>query len=259
MGQKPSDPIAASTPPSPREQRPLLVNTAVRGGLLFFLMAIPLFLVTTNLLIVIHSGWLYTFGFTRHDVARNAGIEIDELRRVSDEIKAYFGSEQGPLHVTAVVDGVSRPLFNNRETVHMEDVKGLVRGLSFWQRVSLFYIIGAACAGILLLQRDRRLELLARGVFLGCALTLGIFLVAGVASLVGFETLFERFHVLSFSNDFWRLDPSTDYLVRVFPQGFFLDATLIVAGLTLGQALLAGSASALYLWRRRKAVSPPAS
>ena len=38
--------------------------------------------------------------------------------------------------------------------------------------------------------------------------------LAAIAMLVGFDQLFLTFHMLSFSNDFWRLDPATDRLVR---------------------------------------------
>ena len=31
---------------------------------------------------------------------------------------------------------------------------------------------------------------------------------------------------LSFANDLWQLDPRTDYLVRMVPQGFWLGATV---------------------------------
>ena len=72
----------------------------------------------------------------------------------------------------------------------------------------------------------------------GGGLTLAISAVIGVLSLFGFQRLFLFFHLVSFDNDLWILDPRRDYLIMMFPQGFFFDATLIIVVLTLGQALV---------------------
>ena len=224
-----------------------------RAAVFVLVMAVPLFLITTNLQVIINSGWLYNYGFEKYDIAASTGIENSELKRVSREIKTYFNSSQERLDVRAMVNGRERVLFNEREVQHMVDVKGLVRGVGFWQRVTFFYIVGMAVAGLLLLGRRRILGLLAKGLLGGSVLTIGILAALGVASLAGFDALFNRFHLISFSNDLWRLDPSSDYLIRIFPEGFFLDATLIVAALTLGQAALTGAVAGLFLWRARRA------
>ena len=39
--------------------------------------------------------------------------------------------------------------------------------------------------------------------------------------MVGFDTLFLKFHQLSFSNDLWQLN-ERDYLLLLFPQDFLL-------------------------------------
>jgi integral membrane protein (TIGR01906 family) len=211
-------------------------------------MAVPLFLITTNLNIVINSGWLYNFGFERYDLEENTGIEKPELMRVAREIKHYFNSSDERLSVRAEVFGVDRDLFNEREVLHMIDVKGLIRGVSFWQQTSFYTMVGLAVVGLAVTGRGRTLQLFSRGLFRGSVLTLGLLIVLGIGSLVGFETLFERFHFLSFSNDLWRLDSRRDYLIRIFPEGFFLSATLIVVGLTIGQALLTGG----IIWALRR-------
>jgi integral membrane protein (TIGR01906 family) len=76
---------------------------------------------------------------------------------------------------------------------------------------------------------------------------LGLLGVAGVGALVGFEELWTRFHLLAFTNDLWKLDPDTDHLIQMFPEDFWLDATLLVAGLTALEALALLAASAVYL------------
>ena len=43
----------------------------------------------------------------------------------------------------------------------------------------------------------------------------------------GYE--FRYFHLISFTNDLWILDPRRDYLIMMFPQGFFFDSTMFIA------------------------------
>ena len=54
----------------------------------------------------------------------------------------------------------------------------------------------------------------------------------------GFDRLFIAFHLISFSNDLWQLDPSRHMLIAMFPQNFFFDATLIVAVLTVIESVI---------------------
>jgi integral membrane protein (TIGR01906 family) len=85
----------------------------------------------------------------------------------------------------------------------------------------------------------------------GGGLTLGLLVVFGIAAMSDFESLFIKFHQLSFANDFWQLDPRTDYLVRIFPDAFWLDATVWVAVRTITGAVAITVAGSAYLAYRR--------
>ena len=75
----------------------------------------------------------------------------------------------------------------------------------------------------------------------------------GAAAAIAFPWLFWIFHLVSFSNDLWLLDPRTDYLLIMFPLGFWFDATMRVAATAAAGAgaLIAGSSVTLVLLRRR--------
>ena len=72
----------------------------------------------------------------------------------------------------------------------------------------------------------------------GGILTLLIFGALAIGSLFGFDKLFIYFHEISFNNDFWILDPRTDYLIAMFPQGFFFDTTMLIGFLIILFAIL---------------------
>jgi len=61
-------------------------------------------------------------------------------------------------------------------------------------------------------------------------------------------------YLLSFSNEFWQLDPTRDYLIMLFPGGFWYDATIFCALATAGLAIILGGVAGGYLmFTRRKA------
>ena len=65
-------------------------------------------------------------------------------------------------------------------------------------------------------------------MFWGGALTLAIVIAMAAMATVDFNAFFTQFHVISFANDFWLLDPATDYLIMLFPGEFWRDAVVII-------------------------------
>ncbi len=84
-------------------------------------------------------------------------------------------------------------------------------------------------------------------------------LAVGMVSLVAFGPLFTAFHEVIFANDFWKLDPRTSFLVRMFPFNFWLETTIILALASVAEAgAIVGLMTAIrwwHQWRRRVAQS----
>jgi integral membrane protein (TIGR01906 family) len=83
-------------------------------------------------------------------------------------------------------------------------------------------------------------RILIRGLFRGSFITMGLMVILALWALFGFERFFLLFHLVSFSNEYWMLDPAKDYLIRLFPEGFFYDAALFGFGAIMLEALLIG-------------------
>ena len=203
-----------------------------------FVAAAPLFLITGSVRLVINTPALYSYGFDRYDIPAYTGIEREELLDIAARIRAYFNDDFEYLIVPTTVRGVQVPsLYNEREILHMRDVKGLVRGVYWVHEATGLYLLAFAAFGLALYRRPF-LARLARYAGYGGGLTLGIVLLAGVGSLIGFDRLFLAFHLVSFANDLWQLDPRRDYLIAMFPEAFFFDATMLIAIAASVQALL---------------------
>ena len=235
--------------PDRRGARGHTVRTLRLLGAGLFVAAIPVFLIATNTRHVINAPFLYSYGFDAYDITAVTGISTAELLSAGKQIRDYFNNGEEFLDVRVMQDGVRRSLYTEREVLHMKDVKGLVRGVYAVQWLAGLYLAGYAAVGLFLGWRAF-LPKLVRRLAMGGAATLGLVALVGLASLVGFDRLFLAFHLVSFSNDLWQLDPRRHYLLAMFPQGFFFDATMWIAGATIIEALLlAATPFSLRRWR----------
>ncbi len=220
-----------------------------------FAAAVPLLLICASVTWAVNEIRLYEHGFDTYDVPLVTGIEREDLVVAAKEIRGYFNSTREPLDVRTRIFGEERDLFNHREVLHMYDVKRLIWGVYGVGAASALYLLGFLCVGLRLEGRAIGPRA-ARGAVWGAGLTVCVVVLVGLLSVTGFDSLFLFFHEVSFSNDFWMLDPRRDYLVMMFPQGFWFDATMFVAFVTVGLAVLilasAGAARLIRGWRERR-------
>ena len=225
------------------------VRTTLRlTAVVLFVVVVPLFLISTNVRLMVNWPWLYSNGFDKYDIPSRTGIERPELISAGEQIRDYFNNDDELIDIRVFVGGILRSLFNNREILHMKDVKGLVQGVYTMQLLTALYIAAFVVGGLALGWRGFAGRL-PRYLEYGGFLTIGLVVLVGVASLAGFEQVFYMFHVVSFANDLWQLDPSRDYLIAMFPEGFFFDATMWIAGLTIAQAVILTTPAALLRLR----------
>ena len=201
-----------------------------------FIVLVPLLLITSSVRFVINLPALYSYGFDRYNIAEYTRIERNDLIAAGAQIRDYFNNDERDLIIRTYVGGVLvESLYNEREIHHMRDVKALVRGVYLVQMLTLLFMAVYVLGGFWLRRADFW-ETLGQDVSRGGKLTLGLVVAVGLLALVGFNRLFLLFHLVSFSNDFWMLDPRRDYLIAMFPQGFFFDATMLIAFCTIAAA-----------------------
>ena len=214
------------------------MEIARKIAVVVFIVLVPLFLITTSVRWVINFPGLYSYGFDKYSIPDYTGIQRDHLIDAAGQLRDYFNNDDEDLIIRTFVLGVLvESLYNRREIAHMRDVKDLVRNVYRVQEAIGVYLLAFAAVGFYRLRR-RFTETLLRAVSRGGAVTLGLVVFVGLLSLVAFNQLFLLFHLVSFSNDFWLLDPRRDYLIAMFPQGFFFDATMLIAVSTIVLALL---------------------
>lgn len=210
-----------------------------------FILCLPVLLLTVSVSGAVNCSWLYQYGFEKYKVGETTRLAEPELEKVAAGLRDYFNSADESIDLTVVTDREPFEVFNQREVAHLRDVKGLFR-LVYWLLLGTFLYAGVYTGVSLYWWRDRRLY---RGLIGGGVLTLALMLVIGLISVINFDWFFRQFHMISFANDLWMLDPATDYLIMLFPQGFWFDAAIFCAGMTAFLAFVLGGVG---WWRLRK-------
>ena len=133
-----------------------------------FIVALPLFLVTTNVRFLAGDVWLYERGLRKYDAEQTTGVSLADLDRASGEIVSYFENDAGTLRILVTENGEEVSLFNARETEHMRDVKTLMRFIFRVNEVTLAIVISYVAARYLW-AREASLRSLAREALFGFA------------------------------------------------------------------------------------------
>lgn len=215
-----------------------------------FIMCLPFLLLTASIGWAVNSLWLYQYGFNKYSVSQTTGLPEAELEKAARGLINYFNSDEEYISLAVVKDDQSFELFNQREVIHLKDVKGLI-WLGYWVLLGTVIYTLTYAAVSLFWRRKRYWRRLAWGVVGGGSVTFALMLALGLGTLLGFDQLFLQFHLISFANPFWQLDPSKDYLIMLFPQGFWYDATLFCALATIAGAVVLSGASGVYLVRTK--------
>lgn len=194
----------------------------------------------------------------RHEVAESFGTSQAEIDRVTTELLVDIYTD-GEFDATIQPTDADipllpqlslRPLLDERERSHMHDVAVLVRSLA---ALALLATIIAVVTGAWLRREPRRQ---GRVMLLAAGGIGAVGLLVAIAFAVAFEPTFLAFHAIFFPPGTFLFAPGSN-LIRLFPQGFWFDASL-AAGVTV---LLAAGIVALVgrrRWRRGEPTAEPA-
>jgi len=174
----------------------MLITMKVKGVVLIITLILFIFLLNFKLLV-------YNTNFYSKELDRlNITIPRELAETNINNLISYFKSEKE----------LTTNFFNEKEKLHLRDVKGLIN-----KTIVLFYITLALL--IILIALNYK-NLKKPFIFSGIIAILIIFIFC----LINFESFFNNmFHKLLFNNDLYLLDPSRDNLINLFPYEFFQD------------------------------------
>jgi integral membrane protein (TIGR01906 family) len=172
--------------------------------------------------------------YRQYGQAEWIGMSHEELMKTTDKLLLHMEGKSEDMVVYATVDGVEREVFNEQETVHMQDVNALIRGFSIFRYLA-FGIAAIALISFFFICQKERLKQLAKILLYACLGLFGIFAALGLWAAIDFTSFWTSFHLLLFTNDLWLMDPSTSIMINMFPAQFFSNFIMTF----LGRAALA--------------------
>ena len=217
--------------------------TVILRILIVAIMPLALVLINARLLMFpVYMNWEYKrpdfppddFGFTTSDRLTYAPLALE-----------YLFNDQGVEFLAQQTQADGTPVYNERELSHMDDVKAVTQMLI---RTGVILVTIYLVSVALLALSPRTRPALSRSLIWGGIVTIAVILIGIFLTLTAFDWLFAEFHHLFFTGDTW-LFPTSDTLIRLFPQQFWVDAfALMFGGALLEAALIAG----LMVWRLRR-------
>lgn len=189
---------------------------------LFIGVATLIIVLTTSFEIAAYGdyGW-YEKEYAKYHVLEELEMEMDDVMHVTKEMMSYLRGNRKDLVVDTIVDGEPREFFNDREKAHMVDVKNLFMG-GLWMRRGALLLFVIAALLLWKTKADIR-RVIPKACLISMGSFIGVTVGAGLLFMSDFSKYFTLFHELFFNNDLWLLDPTTDLMIRMLPEGFFLD------------------------------------
>lgn len=168
------------------------------------------------LLIPITLTFIYTllFAFSKNYYLREFQIYKPEIELKIDPKYIRYAAQVIPEYLmrrreTLEISGFKN-FFNEKEMIHMEDVKKIF--------TYLIYLTISFSIVIFLLIKKHDLP----KIFIYSLIPIGVLIL--IVFLFSFDESFTIFHKIFFKNEYWLLDPEKDRLIVLFPIEFFIRA-----------------------------------
>ena len=125
-----------------------------------FVACVPIFLLLSNVRVAATEEAVFHYGFSAYNVPAVTGLDRGQLDRAAHEIVQYFtsGDPTSLLDIrVSLPSGESQPLYNEREIIHMRDVKQLFQFFFRVHEVAFAYLV-TYVAGVYLWSREQSLR-----------------------------------------------------------------------------------------------------
>ena len=161
-------------------------------------------------------------GFINHGSTAHLDFPGEYYDEAAQGIALYMDGQKD--HIPHP-DGSGASLFSENEMLHLNDVQGIVNTLKIIRWVGGL----AAVAGIGIawfLGKKKGKTSILHEIWQGFAWASGILMAVALGiciwGFVDFESLFIQFHLVSFTNDLWLMDPLKDLMIALMPESFFM-------------------------------------
>ena len=209
------------------------------AGLLFLLA-----MLLTSIEICSFSRSFYIHEYEKGKQAELISMSDSDLMNATDTLLDYLKDRRDDIVCEAQIAGTVREVYDERETLHMVDVKNL------YQNAMTARNIFFAVSVILLLAgwRRSRLEAVKEAYQYGLMMLSVLVIFCLVYALVDFNAFWFQFHYVFFDNDLFILDPNVSIMINMFTETLFFD--LVIRIIILFSVSVAVIGAALFFAER---------
>ena len=190
-------------------------------------------IIATVIDVVSFDRSFYENEYRKNDTVSYTGMSAEDNLRATDTLLDYLQDKRQDIVCIAEVSGVEREVFNERETLHMVDVKALyqnaIRGRNGCVIAAVILLVLSVLIG-----KKSFFSVLRSGWKNGILLTGAVIVFIAIWALADFDQFWTNFHYLFFDNDLWLLDPNTSIMINLFPGTFFFDLVIRIIAWVVG-------------------------
>lgn len=215
--------------------------------------------------ILIGCVWLVVFNldffdqeYRKQDTARSLKATHSDLMTVTEGLLDYIKGDRDELKsIKIAINGETQRVFNEQEREHMVDVRMLYQSALTIQRLALLIALGLQLLSLIIMRREWPLTL-TRGYTIAAILLGFVIGVLVIWMAIDFDSFWNAFHSLSFSNMLWQMDTRTSFMINMFPLSFWLTVCSTVLryfAIIAGAMLLVSTGYWIYRVKRRISIA----
>lgn len=184
--------------------------------ILILSISLPFVLLLTDVEIATFKLDFYEEKYEEYNIPEVTGIEMKNLLKVTREMLDYLKGKRVDLIIITEVNGKDEQIFEEREILHMIDVKGLFSQGYIIRNIML--ILSMISLGWLVFFQRKAIY---KTLIISSLWPMILMIILGMLMYIDFNKYFNYFHHIFFANDLWLLDPNTDILIQMLPLEFF--------------------------------------
>ncbi len=187
--------------------------------LIILIIIIPLIILLANFKLTAFNFNFYEKEFIKYNVYENENLKEyskEDINKATKELIFYLGAVYSSNNKNLTTN-----FFDEKEKLHLVDVKSMIQVITFGltSLLSIFFLI------LFYLIYKKDVKAISNSFIFGSILSLIFILILFFIILANFSNAFDKFHIVTFSNNLYLLNPEVDNLINLFPIEFFYDIT----------------------------------
>lgn len=158
--------------------------------------------------------------YDANETYEELNMSKSDLMMATDRLLDYIVGKEESLVFDVVVANQQTQMFNEKEIEHMVDVKSLYNAMVVVQYVGYGMFLLSIIIG-LAIYKKKLFPILLEASKKALVFLLVIIVGIGLMAIIDFNSFWNAFHKVLFTNDLWLLNPATDRMIVMVPLHFF--------------------------------------